>query len=264
MEQHACAFIGGKQIGVDCLRRLLERGIVPSVVIGNMDDDGRDASWHESLIRVAEEAGIPVIRKRKVREADVIEHLRSVAPEIIFCIGGMQIIPKEVLQLPRLGCLNIHPALLPKYRGRYSTVHAIANGEEQTGVTIHWMDEGIDSGPVIMQRAFRIEDDDTGKTLYGKFTVHGGALFGEFLDLWLSGKEIAAVPQNESEATYYPKGMPNGGVIDWSWDGRKIRNFIRAMTFEPFPPAAFQIGDKKMVIIDERFFSGFGSAPHPE
>lgn len=254
MSNTTCVFIGGKQIGVECLRKLLARNITPKLVIANPDDTGRD-SWHESLLKVAREAGLSVIAGKKVRDPELIKKLKKVKPEIIFCIGGMQIIPKEVLSIPRLGCLNIHPALLPKYRGRFSTAHALFNGEPYTGATLHFMDEGIDSGPIILQKKVWIDKEDTARTLYDKvLTGAGGELFTEFLNLWLGGKKIPARPQSEKEATYYPKGLPNNGEIDWNWDGAKIERFIRAMTFPPFPPATFSIGKKKMVIADEQRF----------
>lgn len=250
--KNSCVFIGGKQIGVNCLQQLLKKGIKPRLVIGNLDDDGKDKNWHESLIKVAKRAHLQIIKKQKVRESKIIEQIKHVSPEIIFCIGGMQIIPPEVLKIPKLGTLNIHPALLPKYRGRFSTAHAIFNGEKIHGVTIHWMDEGIDSGPVILQDKFDIADNDTAQIVYDKFTSVGSKLFKNFLDKWLSGEKIIAIPQDESQATYYPKGLPGDGEIDWSWTGKQIRNWIRAMTFEPFPPASFMLGDKKMIIVEKK------------
>lgn len=251
-----CVFIGGKQIGANCLRQLLKKKITPKLVIANLDDKGKD-TWHESLVRVAEEQNLPVIKNKKLNDAEPAKKIKEAIPEIIFCIGSTQLVPKEILLIPKLGCLNIHPALLPKYRGRYSTAHAIFNGEEHTGVTVHWMDKSIDSGPIIMQEQIKISEDDTAKTLYDKFTLVGEKLFVKFLEMMSSGKEIKTVPQDESQATYYPKELPNKGEINWDWDGKKIRNFIRAMTFEPFPPASFMIGKKKMVIIDEKYFRGF-------
>lgn len=251
-------FIGGKQIGVNTLRALLTRGMPPSLVIANLDDTGGD-SWHESLVRIAREEGLPLITGKKVRDPDVTKQIKGIDPDIIFCIGGMQIIPKELLEIPKLGTLNIHPALLPKYRGRFSTAHAIFNGEEYGGATIHWMDEALDAGPIILQKKFAITPEDTARTTYDKFTVTGTELFENFLDILESGKEIIAIPQDESVATYYPKEMPGNGKIDWSWDGKKIERFIRAMTFEPFPPPEFMIGEKKMVIVDERYFPGFNT-----
>lgn len=256
MEDKTYVFIGGKQIGVNCLNQLLRRKITPKLVIGNTDDNGKDI-WHQSLVKTAESNKLETIKGKKVTDREVIKKIKGIGPEIIFCIGGTQIIPKEVLENSGLGCLNIHPALLPKYRGRYSTAHAIFNGEKYMGVTMHWMNEGIDSGPIIMQEKMEIDENDTAKSLYDKFTALGEKMFVKFLDMWLSGKKIPSIQQDESKATYCKKQLPNNGGIDWSWDGKKIRNFIRAMTFEPFPPAAFSIGKKKMVIVDEKYFSGF-------
>lgn len=256
MTDKNCIFVGGKQIGVNCFRRLIEKRVVPRLVVGNADDNGID-TWHESLVRVSLENGTKTIKNKKASDPYVISEIKAINPEIIFCIGGTQVIPKEVLLIPKLGCLNIHPALLPKYRGRFSTAHAIFNGEKETGVTVHWMDEGIDSGPIIMQEKMAIDNNDTAKSLYGKFTQLGEKMFVKFLDMWLSGVKIESTPQDESKATYFPKQLPNNGQVDWSWDGKKMRNFIRAMTFEPFPPASFNFGSKKMVVVDEKYFMGF-------
>lgn len=249
-------FIGGKQIGVNCLKQLIAHQIRPQLVIPNLDDNGKDF-WHDSLTKLAAGYKLPLLRRKKVKDPEVIELIKSINPEIIFCIGGTQLIPKEILQLPKHGCLNIHPAYLPKYRGRFSTVHVLFNEEKYTGVTLHFMDEGIDSGPIIIQKRLKIEESDTAKTLYDKFTKMGEELFVAFLEKWLKGKKIKSKPQDETEATYYPKNLPNNGQINWNWSGRQILQFIRSMTFEPFPPASFKIGNKNMVIVDEKYFKGF-------
>lgn len=256
MTKKTCVFIGGKQIGANCLRQLLKCTVVPQLIIANTDDMGLD-TWHESLVKLAKENSLPVIQNKKVKSKEIINEIKKLKPEIIFCIGATQIIPEDILKIPTLGCLNIHPALLPKYRGRYSTALAIFNGEKETGATVHWMDAGIDSGPTIIQKKITIEDTDTAKTLYDKFTKVGEDLFVKFLKKWLSGKKILSRPQNESKATYYPKGLPNQGQINWSWSGKKVFNFIRAMTFEPFPPVSIKIGNKKMVIVDKKYFTGY-------
>lgn len=251
-----CVFIGGKQIGVNCLKVLLKRGITPKLVIGNFDDTGKD-NWHESLVKVAKEYKIPTIKNKKIKDPKIVKKIVEINPEVILCIGGTQMIPQEVLNIPEMGCLNIHPALLPKYRGRFSTVHALFNGEKYIGVTAHFMDEGIDSGPIIFQTKFKVEEFDTARDVYNKFTKTGCKLFTKFVNYWIQGKKITVKPQNEKSATYYPKGLPNNGEIDWNWNGKKILRFIKAMTFEPFPPLNFKIGNKKMVIIDEKYFKGF-------
>ncbi len=256
MMNKICVFIGGKQIGVDCLRILLKKRIIPQLVIGNIDDTGKD-SWHESLVRVAKEFKIFTIKQTKVKDPKVIEKIQKINPEVILCIGGTQMIPLQVLNIPKMGCLNIHPALLPKYRGRFSTVHALFNGEKYIGVSAHWMDEGIDSGPVIFQTKFKVEEFDTAMEVYDKFTKEGAKLFTKFINYWITAKKFIAKAQDKKAATYYPKGLPNNGQIDWSWDGQKILRFIKAMTFPPFPPAEFRIGDKEMVIVDKKYFKGF-------
>ena len=126
----SCVFIGGKQLGVNCLKILLTANIKPALIIPNLDDDGAKPLWHESLTKTASDANLKIILGQKVRASETIAEIKKVNPEIIFCFGGMQIIPKDVLDIPKLGTLNIHPALLPKYRGRFSTVHALFNGEE--------------------------------------------------------------------------------------------------------------------------------------
>ena len=249
-------FIGGKQIGVNCLKQLLKFKITPSLVIPNLDDIGTD-TWHESLTKFAFKNNLTVISGKKIKDPEVVAKIHSLTPEIIFCIGGTQIIPPAVLRIPKLGTLNIHPALLPKYRGRYSTVHAIFNGERSTGVTIHWMDEGIDSGPIIMQKKIKIEKYDTARSLYDKFTKVGEQLFVLFLKKWTSGERTASHAQDDAVATYYPQMLPNNGQINWNWDGKKILKFIRSMTFEPFSPVTFKIGGKEMVVVDKKYFSGF-------
>tara|TARA_A100001037_G_C15112905_1_gene619915 strand:+ start:1034 stop:1807 length:774 start_codon:yes stop_codon:yes gene_type:complete len=251
-----CIFIGGKQLGINCLKVLLKNKIRPEIVIGNPDDNLEDNALHDSLLKYAGLECLEIVRDKKLSDPQLIYSFNKIQPEIIFCIGGTRLIPKDILEVPKLGCINIHPALLPKYRGRYSTAHAIFNGESRTGVTLHWLDQGIDSGPIISQKTIKIEPNDTAKTLWEKFCSEGERLFEEFLELWLSGNKIPSKIQDESLATYYPKGLPNDGEIDWSWSGEKIRNFIRAMTFEPFPPAQFRIGEKNMVVIDEKYFNG--------
>lgn len=251
-----CVFIGGKQIGVNCLKQLLAHGVIPLIIIANLDDEGKE-SWHESLVACAIKNNIPVLKKTKINSSNTINTIKKLSPEIIFCIGGTQLIPEAVLKIPPQGTINIHPALLPKYRGRYSTPHALFNGEKKTGVTMHFMDEKLDSGPIISQKIIPINKTDTAKSLYDKFTDIGEALFIQFLSDWLKGKKISKKPQNEKKASYYPKGLPNNGEIDWTWSGKKIYNFIRAMTFEPFPPVSFKIGNKKMIIVDEKYLKKF-------
>jgi len=249
-------FIGGKQIGVECLRILIQSNLKPALVISNLDDKGKD-TWHESLVKLAKKEKLNYIKNKKISDKSVVKKIKSINPDIIFCFGGTQIISKEILTIPKEGVLNLHPALLPKYRGRYSTVHAIYNGENKTGVTLHLMDSGIDSGPIISQISFPILKSDTARSVYDNFTIYGSKLFENYIKLWIKGNEIKAKKQNPKIATYFPKGLPNNGEINWKWNGDKIYNLIRSLTFEPFEPASFMIGNKKMVIVEEKYFKGY-------
>lgn len=226
--------IGGRQIGANCLRALVELEVPPLLVIPDPDDTGEN-SWYESLLKVSQELSLPTLKGVKVKDPQTVEKIRVLKPDIIFCIGSMQLIPKEVLVIPVLGVVNIHPALLPKYRGRYSTAHAIFNGEKETGATLHFMDEGVDSGPIIMQESFLIGEKDTARVVYDKFTEVGTNLFKRLVESLKRGEKIQGTPQDESKATYYPKGLPGGGKMDPSWDETMKERFIRAMTFPPFP-----------------------------
>jgi methionyl-tRNA formyltransferase len=256
MNNKKSVFIGGKQIGANCLKVLIKKNLAPSFIIANISDKGID-TWHESLIKIAKKEKIKVIKNSSLRDEKLINKIRLTNPEIIFCIGSTQIVPDSVLKIPKLGTINIHPALLPQFRGRYSTVHAIFEGKKKTGVTLHWMTSELDGGPIISQKEIEIQNSDTAKTLYDKFTKEGTALFVGFLKKWSKGQKIVSKKQNKKNATYYSKALPNNGEINWDWDGQKIYNFIRSLTFEPFSPAKFSIGNKKMVIIDEKYFKGF-------
>ena len=226
--------IGGRQIGANCLRALVELGMLPLLVIPDPEDTGVD-TWFESLSKAAHELTLPVLSGAHVRDENTIQKIAALHPDIIFCIGSMQLIPKRVLAIPRLGVVNIHPAILPKYRGRYSTAHAIFNGEKETGATLHFMDAGIDSGPIIAQKIFPIRKEDTARVVYDKFTEVGTKLFREFIESLMRGEKIKSIPQDESRASYYPKGLPNEGKMDPAWDETTKKRFICAMTFPPFP-----------------------------
>ena len=248
-------FIGGKQIGVNCLKILLENKIRPELVIPNKDDTDQSEEWHDSLTKVAEESQLKVYRN-SLKDEETKNKIYDIKPDIIFCIGSNAIVPDSIIQIPKEKTINIHPALLPKYRGRFSTVYAIFNGDNKTGVTLQYINKLMDAGPVIFQREFSISNADTAKDVYDNFTKVGTELFINFIDDWINNRDIVSVDQDESISSVC-RGLPNNGNIDWNWDGQKILRFIRSMTFPPFPPVNFMIGDRKMVIIEEKYFKGY-------
>ena len=162
-------FIGGKAIGYNALKILIKKNYPPMFVVGNLDDYTRDNRWHNSTIKLAKKNKIRILSLRQLNKKIDKNKLKNI--DIIFCIGSTQILPSRVINLPRLGSLNIHPSLLPKYRGRYSTMYAIFNGDKITGVTAHWIGEKIDTGNVISKKVIKIKPHYTAKDLYNEFFV---------------------------------------------------------------------------------------------
>ena len=111
----SCIFIGGKQLGFNCLKRLIERNVRPELILGNPDDNGEDSLLSRSLLKLAHEENLRVVREKKMSDPEITALFNKIRSEIIFSIGGVRLIPREVLKNPRLGCLNIHSSLLPKY-----------------------------------------------------------------------------------------------------------------------------------------------------
>ena len=170
-------------------------------------------------------------------------------------MGSTQILPKELVNLPNLGVLNIHPSLLPKYRGRYSLVHAIFNGEKFTGATSHWLGKKIDTGRIISKKKIKILNHDTAETLYRKFTYESIKEFKKILGIILKNKPILSYNMKIQNLKYKNKNFPNNGKINWKWSGKKIYNFLRSMMHEPFPPPEIKIGDKSYYFVSKNFIS---------
>jgi len=248
-----CIFIGGKGLGYEALNILLKNKIKPLLTIGNMDDNGKHNVWHKSVIHLAKKNKIKCLTKKKLLKNENLVVLKNI--DIIFCIGSTQIIPKKILHLPKLGCINIHPSLLPKYRGRYSTLRSILNGDKKTGVTAHFIDEKIDMGKIIMQKKISIPLNFTGKDLYDRFEREGILLFRRIVNMFKKNKKITTYRLRNRKGRnfrYFKKELPNNGEINWNWSGKKIKNFIRAFSFEPFYPPFFYIGKKKMLVVEEK------------
>ncbi len=242
-------FVGGKAIGYNALKILIKRNNFPIFVIGNLDDYSKDNQWHNSTIKLAKKNKIKILNLKQLSKKITEKKLENI--DIIFCIGSTQILPSQVIKLPRLGSLNIHPSLLPKYRGRYSTVHAIFNGDKITGVTAHWISEKIDAGNIISKKVIKIKPHYTAKDLYNEFTKKGIKLFIEIYTKIQNNERIKSYKINKLKMKYNRKSLPNNGKINWNWKGKKIFNFIRSMTFEPFAPPSFYIGKRKYLILPE-------------
>lgn len=175
-----------------------------------------------------------------------VKRVQGLNADLAVCFSYDMILKKEVLQSFPKGIFNIHGALLPKYRGGNVLNWVIINGEKETGVTLHLMQETVDSGPIVLQKKVNIEFEDTALTLRSKLNDAGRDLLSEFWGL-VTDDKIEAEPQNEEEATTVSKRRPEDGLFDWSWDTVRIYNMIRALV-KPWPGAFYYENGKKITI----------------
>jgi methionyl-tRNA formyltransferase len=178
--------------------------------------------------------GIPVMQPEKLRQPDAMEQLQRWNPDLIVVTAFGQILRKDVLELPRFGCINVHASLLPRWRGAAPINAAILHGDEETGVTIMKMDAGLDTGPMLSQRSIRLTQDDTAGSVFEKLSQLGADLLIETLPDYLSGK-LVPVPQPEEGMTYAPMIKKEEGQLDFTDDVNELQRRVRA--FNPWPGA---------------------------
>jgi len=234
-------FFGGKVMGHSCLQYMIDEKILPKFVLVNSDDDGNSGPFYESTKKLAIENNLNLINK--------IDDVFSYDVDIILSIGYAHIIKKNILEHPKIGIINAHPAPLPKYRGRFSTMFAIINGEKTHGITFHLMNEDIDSGDIILQKIFQLEENETGKSLYMKSSEIIFSEFKKLLQIIIENKLPKRIPQKEENSSYYKKEIPNDGFIDLRWEDGKINRYVRALYFPPFDLAKVKIGKKIFSIL---------------
>jgi len=204
---------------------------------------------------LAEELGIPCSQPSNIRSEEFISHVRELSPEFVIVVAYGRIIPKEILDILLRGCINLHASLLPKYRGAAPIQWAIINGEKETGITTMLMDEGLDTGDILLQKPIPIESSDTGKSLSEKLS-HPGA---ELLISTLTGirrNTIRPVPQR-GEPSYAPIIKKSDGLMDWNMPAAAICNRIRALN--PWPGAFTRIRNKTVKILKAEVREGRGA-----
>ncbi|KKP96148.1 MAG: Methionyl-tRNA formyltransferase [Candidatus Moranbacteria bacterium GW2011_GWE1_36_7] len=193
---------------------------------------GRKQEIEESLVKkMAKEKNIPVFQPLKFN-SDAVEELKKLKPDLIIVAAYGKIIPKSALEIPGFGCINVHVSLLPKYRGPSPIQNALLSGEKETGVTIMFMDEGVDTGDIIVQEKTIIEPEDTTATLMQKMSVVGSQLLLKTIPLLIEGK-IEKTPQDNTQATLCQLIERSDGKIFWTDSAENIYNRYRALT--PWP-----------------------------
>lgn len=206
--------------------------------------------YYKDFNALAVKYNIPLIRVRR-RLKDYFEKIKEFSPDLILVLGWYHFVPKNIRALPRKGCIGIHASLLPSYAGGSPLVWAIINGETETGVSMFYLNEGIDSGDIIAQRKFSIRPNDDIVTLYQKATNVSTELLLEYLPRFELGN-APRYKQNFSLRSIYPQRSPKDGKIDWTKSTREIRDFIRAQT-KPYPGAFCYLNRKKLTIWKAEF-----------
>ena len=245
------AFIGTGEIGVPTLRALLNSEHEVIAVVTQPDKPvGRDQRIEPppiktGLIGRARPQGAPIFQPARIKDPQAIEQIRSRTPDAIVVVAYGQILPHDVLEIPRLACLNVHASLLPRWRGAAPLQAAIAAGDFETGITVMYMDEGLDTGDILLQRNVEILPNDTGGSLHDRLAQIAPEALLESLRLIAAGS-APRIRQDNARATYAPKLKREHGQIDWSESAAAIERKIRA--YNPWPGAFMKVGDQNLKI----------------
>ncbi|MCM3746147.1 methionyl-tRNA formyltransferase [Paenibacillus pasadenensis] len=229
-------FMGTPEFAVPSLHWLMseEARSLGCEVVGVVSQPDRPKGRKKELAptpvkAAALEYGLPVLQPERMRRPEAVEELKLLGPELIVTAAYGQILPRDVLEIPKLGCINVHGSLLPKYRGGAPIQRSIMNGEPVTGVTIMYMAEGLDTGDMISRVEVPITDADDSGTMFDKLSEAGAKLLAETLPELLEGR-ARRVPQQEEEATYAPNLTREDERLDWSRSARELFNQVRGLS----------------------------------
>jgi methionyl-tRNA formyltransferase len=234
-------FMGTPELAARSLQALLATPEfkVSAVVTQPDQPKGRGLKLQPSPVKeIALHAQLPVLQPASARGENFLHELRRFEPELIAVAAYGQILPTTILDLPRLGCLNVHTSLLPKYRGAAPIQWAILNGDAETGVTIMKMNAGMDTGDILSQETIPIAATDNSQTLYERLARSGAELLVKTIPDYAAGK-IQPRPQPGTGVSHAPKIKKEDGRLDWTQPARSLWNRIRAMT--PWPGAFTQL-----------------------
>lgn len=231
-------FFGSSDFSVPSLRELYKNFVIKAVVTTPDKPAGRGLKLKKNPVKIAaEELGLKISEPENLKDDEFIESLHQLSPDFIVLVSYGKILPKEILEIPKIEAINLHPSLLPKYRGAAPIQRVLMNGEEITGITIISMNEEIDAGEILLQKAIKIEPCDNYDTLSKRLAEEGSRLLLEAIKK-IKNKEIIPIPQDSSKATYAPKIRKEERLIDWNKECLKIHNLVRGLSTK-FPAYTF-------------------------
>ncbi len=233
-------FIGAGEIGVPTLQALLKSEHEVVGIVTQPDKPvGRAQIIEPPPIKKAlAGAKMPILQPARIKEHQAIAEIRALIPDVIVVMAYGQILPRDVLEIPKIACINLHASLLPRWRGAAPVQAAIAAGDRETGITVMYMDEGLDTGDILLHRKIDILPTDTGGSLHDRLAKIAPDALLDSLRLFVEGR-APRTPQDNSLATYAPKLKRDDGRIDWSEPAEMIERKIRA--FNPWPGAFTKI-----------------------
>src|SRR6266511_2335187 len=249
-------FIGTGEIGVPTLQALLKS---EHEIVGVMTQPDKPVGRAQlveppPIKKVVAARKMPVLQPPRIKDPRAIEDIRALEPDVIVVMAYGQILPRDVLEIPKIACLNLHASLLPRWRGAAPIQAAIAAGDCVTGITVMYVDEGLDTGDILLQRTIDIVPADTGGSLHDGLAKVAPEALRESLEL-LAKASASRIPQDNAFATYAPKLKREDGRIDWSDPAEAIERKIRA--FDPWPCAFMEFDGRNLkvfsaVIVDLR------------
>jgi methionyl-tRNA formyltransferase len=240
-------FMGTPEFAVPPLEKLAQEGYTVAGVYTQPDrPSGRGRSLLESPVKTAAlRMGLPVVQPASLKESEAVEKLAGIKPDVVVVVAFGQILPQAVLDIPRYGCLNVHPSLLPRYRGASPVAAAILAGDEETGVTFMLLDSGLDTGPILAQEKMAISPHDTTGSLSARLSHMAAEMLPGVLGRWTAG-EITPQPQREAGATYSGAIKKEDGELDWRLPADDIWRRVRA--YQPWPGAFTTWGGRRLEI----------------
>ena len=244
-------FAGTPDFAATALKALIAAGHTIVGVYSQPDRPaGRGRKLQPSPVKqVALDHEIPVFQPETLKTPEAQKQLADLNPDVMIVAAYGLILPKAVLDIPTHGCLNIHASLLPRWRGAAPIQRAIAAGDDETGITIMQMDEGLDTGAMLLKSLTAIDDSDTGGSLHDRLAELGGNAIIKALELLRKG-ELTGEPQNDELACYASKLSKTEGHINWATDAKAIERLVRA--FNPWPGTYTDLGDQRIRIHEAR------------